>query len=154
MVLLFLEFLGTSELIVIALVALIIFGPRKLPDLGRSLGKSLGEFKRASEDFKRTWEREVEVDRIERDLRIKQEIASNPVMLSNETAANVAVVPPFNEHGSTSNGDAQQARTIARGTTTTPPGVAASEAMGDADASVPAADAKGAPEASRKQDWL
>ncbi|MBC7932393.1 MAG: twin-arginine translocase TatA/TatE family subunit [Rubrivivax sp.] len=56
------EFLGTTELMVIALVALIIFGPRKLPEIGRMLGKSLGEFKRASDDFKRTWEYEVELD--------------------------------------------------------------------------------------------
>jgi|GEM_PF-299620 len=56
------EFIGTSELMIIAVVALIIFGPRKLPEIGRSLGKSLGEFKRASEDFKRTWEYEVELE--------------------------------------------------------------------------------------------
>jgi TatA/E family protein of Tat protein translocase len=62
-VLLFLEFLGTSELMVIAVVALLLFGPRKLPDIGRTLGKSLAEFKRASDDFKRTWEYEVELER-------------------------------------------------------------------------------------------
>lgn len=56
------EFLGTSELLIILIVALILFGPRKLPELSRSLGKSLSEFKRASEDFKRTWEREVELE--------------------------------------------------------------------------------------------
>ena len=56
-------------MLVIAVVALIIFGPRKLPEIGRTVGKSLAEFKRASEDFKRTWEREVEIDRIESDLR-------------------------------------------------------------------------------------
>ncbi len=56
------EFIGTSELMIIAVVALIIFGPRKLPDLGRSLGRTLGEFKRASEDFKRTWEYEVDLE--------------------------------------------------------------------------------------------
>ena len=61
--LLFLEFLGTSELMVIAVVALLLFGPRKLPDIGRTLGKSLAEFKRASDDFKRTWEYEVELER-------------------------------------------------------------------------------------------
>jgi sec-independent protein translocase protein TatA len=61
--LLFLEFLGTSELLVIAAVALLLFGPRKLPDIGRTLGKSLAEFKRASDDFKRTWEYEVELER-------------------------------------------------------------------------------------------
>ncbi|MEO6393079.1 MAG: twin-arginine translocase TatA/TatE family subunit [Pyrinomonadaceae bacterium] len=57
-----LEFLGTTELMVILVVALIVFGPRKLPQLSRSLGKSLTEFRRASEDFKRTWEREVALD--------------------------------------------------------------------------------------------
>src|SRR3954471_3438115 len=61
-VLLILEFLGTTELMVIALVALIIFGPRKLPEIGRSVGKSIAEFKRASDDFKRTWEYEVEIE--------------------------------------------------------------------------------------------
>jgi len=38
------------------------FGPRKLPQLSRSLGKSLAEFRKASEDFKRTWEREVALE--------------------------------------------------------------------------------------------
>lgn len=54
------EGLGTNELILILIVALVIFGPRKLPQLSRSLGKSLADFKRASEDFKQTWEKEVE----------------------------------------------------------------------------------------------
>lgn len=56
------EFLGTSELMIIAVVALIIFGPRKLPEIGRSVGRAMSEFKRASEDFKRTWEYEVELE--------------------------------------------------------------------------------------------
>ena len=54
------EGLGTSELLLILVVALIIFGPRKLPQLSKSLGKSLADFKRASDDFKQTWEKEVE----------------------------------------------------------------------------------------------
>ena len=62
-VLLVFEFLGTTELMVIALVALVIFGPRKLPEIGRKMGQTLSEFKRASEDFKRTWEYEVETER-------------------------------------------------------------------------------------------
>lgn len=53
------EGLGTSELLMILVVALVIFGPRKLPQLSRSIGKSLANFKRASEDFKQTWEKEV-----------------------------------------------------------------------------------------------
>ena len=55
----FLESIGTTELLVILVVALVVFGPRKLPELGRSLGRSLGEFKRASDDLQRTWEKEV-----------------------------------------------------------------------------------------------
>jgi sec-independent protein translocase protein TatB len=64
------EFLGTSELLIILVVALILFGPRKLPQLSRQLGKSLGEFKRASEDFKRTWEKEVEMEKLEEEGRM------------------------------------------------------------------------------------
>ena len=60
--LLILDSLGTSELLLILVVALIFFGPRKLPQLSRQIGKSLAEFKRASEDFKRTWEREVALE--------------------------------------------------------------------------------------------
>ena len=59
MLLFIFEGLGTSELLLILIVALVIFGPRKLPQLSRSFGKSLANFKRASEDFKQTWEREV-----------------------------------------------------------------------------------------------
>ena len=57
------EFLGTTELLVIAVVALVLFGPRKLPEIGRTVGKAIGEFKRASDDFKRTWEYEVEIEK-------------------------------------------------------------------------------------------
>lgn len=64
----FLEFLGTTEFLVILFAALVLFGPRRLPQLSRSLGKSLSEFKRASEDFKRTWEREVDMDSVQREL--------------------------------------------------------------------------------------
>lgn len=60
--LLILESFGTSELLVILVVALIFFGPRKLPQLSRQIGKSLAEFRKASEDFKRTWEREVALE--------------------------------------------------------------------------------------------
>jgi TatA/E family protein of Tat protein translocase len=54
--------IGMPELIIIFVIALIIFGPRKLPELGRSLGKSLGEFKRASNDLRNTLEEEIRVE--------------------------------------------------------------------------------------------
>src|SRR6059058_617706 len=62
MFLLILDSLGNSELLLILAAALIFFGPRRLPQLSRQLGKSLHEFRRASEDFKRTWEREVNLE--------------------------------------------------------------------------------------------
>jgi Sec-independent protein translocase protein TatA len=43
-------------------MALVFFGPRKLPQISRSLGKNLAEFRRASEEFKRTWDREVTLE--------------------------------------------------------------------------------------------
>ena len=51
--------LGFQELVLIFLVALIVFGPRKLPDIGRSLGRALGEFRRATNELKTTLEDEV-----------------------------------------------------------------------------------------------
>jgi TatA/E family protein of Tat protein translocase len=50
------------ELIIILVIALIIFGPRKLPELGRSLGRSLNEFKRASTDLQNTLEQEIRLE--------------------------------------------------------------------------------------------
>ncbi len=55
--------LGWQEIIVIFIIALIVFGPRKLPELGKSLGKGLAEFKRASNELKQTWEDEVRLDK-------------------------------------------------------------------------------------------
>jgi sec-independent protein translocase protein TatA len=54
--------LGMPELLVILTLALIIFGPRKLPELGRSLGKSLGEFKRASNELRNTLDEEIRIE--------------------------------------------------------------------------------------------
>src|SRR4051812_35785518 len=54
--------IGMPELLIILTLALIVFGPRKLPELGRSLGKSLGEFKRASNELRNTLEEEVRVE--------------------------------------------------------------------------------------------
>ncbi len=54
--------LGMPEMLVILVIALIIFGPRKLPELGRSLGKSLAEFKKASNELRNTLEEEIRID--------------------------------------------------------------------------------------------
>jgi Tat protein translocase TatB subunit len=63
--------LGGPELFLIFVVALIVFGPRKLPEIGKSLGKMMGEFRRASNDFRNTIESEVEAEKIRDSLRIE-----------------------------------------------------------------------------------
>jgi TatA/E family protein of Tat protein translocase len=54
--------IGMPELVVIFFLALIIFGPRKLPELGKSLGRSLNEFRRASNELKNSLEDEIRVE--------------------------------------------------------------------------------------------
>jgi len=54
--------IGMPELVIILVIALIIFGPRKLPELGRSLGRSIGEFRRASNELRSTLEEEIRVE--------------------------------------------------------------------------------------------
>ena len=54
--------IGMPELIIIFVIALIIFGPRKLPELGKSLGRSLNEFKKASNDLQNTLEQEIKLE--------------------------------------------------------------------------------------------
>jgi len=64
--------LGMPELILIFVVALLLFGPRKMPQIGRSIGRAMGEFRRASNEFKRTIEDEGAADEIrdvEKDLK-------------------------------------------------------------------------------------
>jgi TatA/E family protein of Tat protein translocase len=64
--------IGMPELVIILVIALIIFGPRKLPELGRSLGRSLGEFKKASNELRSTLEEEVRVEE-QKEQRAKME---------------------------------------------------------------------------------
>ncbi len=54
--------IGMPELVIILVIALIIFGPRKLPELGKSLGRSLNEFKKASNDLQNTLEQEIRLE--------------------------------------------------------------------------------------------
>ena len=54
--------LGMPELIVIFVIALVVFGPRKLPELGRSLGRGIAEFKKATNELQSTLEQEIDAD--------------------------------------------------------------------------------------------
>ncbi|RQD58444.1 MAG: TatA/E family twin arginine-targeting protein translocase [Desulfonatronovibrio sp. MSAO_Bac4] len=77
--------IGTTEILVILVVALLVLGPKKLPEIARSLGKTLAEFKKVSTDVKRTIE--MEVDREEETRakrRIKKEMESKASKASPE----------------------------------------------------------------------
>jgi sec-independent protein translocase protein TatA len=76
--------LGMPELIVIFVIALIIFGPRKLPELGRSLGKSLAEFKRASNELKSTLEEEIRMEEQRGNLEASRAASATPVVAAPE----------------------------------------------------------------------
>ncbi|HEV7767823.1 MAG TPA: twin-arginine translocase TatA/TatE family subunit, partial [Thermoanaerobaculia bacterium] len=56
--------LGVPELLLIFIVILIVFGPRKIPEIGQTLGKALGEFRKATDDLKNTIEREVRLEEL------------------------------------------------------------------------------------------
>ena len=75
--------LGFPEMMFIFVLALILFGPKKLPEIGRQIGKGLSEFKRASREFQSQIEDEVR--KLELDSDIKNTIA--PISLSNTVTA-------------------------------------------------------------------
>ena len=83
--------LGLPELLLIFAVALIVFGPRKLPEIGRTLGKALGEFKKATDDLKNTIEREVHLE--ETKTIVTSAIAPSETVSRAEPAAPIAPPP-------------------------------------------------------------
>ena len=86
--------LGLPELMLIFVVALIVFGPKKLPEIGRTLGKALGEFKKATDELKNTIEREVRVE----ELKELKQVPSNFVAsVMNPPAETVSRTEPVAE---------------------------------------------------------
>jgi sec-independent protein translocase protein TatA len=83
--------LGMPEILMILVIALIIFGPRKLPELGKTLGQSLAQFRKASEDFKRQWEDEVELEK----RRLDAPPVPPPVERPNDTGPDTASVEEY-----------------------------------------------------------
>lgn len=86
--------LGIPELIIIFVIALLVFGPKKLPDLGKSIGRAMAEFKKASDDFQesvksemRDVEKSVDLDQIKKlgepDLSVSSGALANPVDAQN-----------------------------------------------------------------------
>jgi Tat protein translocase TatB subunit len=87
--------LGGPELFLILVVALIVFGPRKLPEIGKSLGRMMAEFRKASNEFKRTIENEVEADKLRESMRV--ELPRLHEVSSSVPAAPVGEVAPAAE---------------------------------------------------------
>lgn len=93
MFLLILESLGSTELLFILVMALVFFGPRKLPQISRSLGKNIADFRRASEDFKRTWDKEARLEEPSTVVVNDGVLADDNSILGNEQAGQL-VGPP------------------------------------------------------------
>lgn len=90
--------LGMPELVIIMVIALIVFGPRKLPELGRSLGKSIGEFRKASNELKHTLDEEIRMEE-QKEQRSKVAAEQNSAIAAAEAAAPVA--PTTADEGAT-----------------------------------------------------
>ena len=88
--------IGMPELIIILVIALIIFGPRKLPELGKSLGRSLNEFKKASQDLQNTLEQEIKIEE------------------QKETQAKITPVTPIDTPAVVVDADAAPSQTVSR----------------------------------------
>jgi TatA/E family protein of Tat protein translocase len=131
---LILDSLGSTELLFILVIALIFFGPRKLPQLARSMGKGLAEFRKASDDFKRTWEREValETARLESTENPVLDDESNPLPSDSETIDQPLIEPAAPDN------------VIARQNSYQPSAVPVSDVNTD----------DSSPEQLRKHDWL
>ncbi len=85
--------IGMPELIIIFVIALIIFGPRKLPELGRSLGKSLAEFKKASNELKSTLEEEIRLEETRSTLEASKAAAAAATATASSTTVPHAEAP-------------------------------------------------------------
>jgi sec-independent protein translocase protein TatA len=82
--------IGMPEMIIILVIALIIFGPRKLPELGRSLGRSINEFKKASNELRSTLEDEIRVEE-RKEQQAKVETEQKPAAAATAAVSTVPV---------------------------------------------------------------
>jgi len=81
--------LGMQEIMIIFILALIVFGPRKLPEIGKTIGKGLAEFKRASNELKATWEEEVNLDKEKESLSEIVKDITNPTEILDDISQSI-----------------------------------------------------------------
>jgi Tat protein translocase TatB subunit len=91
------ENIGTSELILVGIVALIFLGPRKLPEMARKMGKMMADFRATTNEFKSTWEREVNFEEEERAIRTGELSTSPTVARENSILGPAPAVAPSPE---------------------------------------------------------
>ncbi|MBK9214554.1 MAG: twin-arginine translocase subunit TatB [Chloracidobacterium sp.] len=103
MLLFIFESIGTSELILVGVIALIFLGPRRLPDIARKIGKITAEFRGTANEFKETWQREVDfeeeakafdVDAIETETVARDDLKKLRLVKSSDDAPEVREVDP------------------------------------------------------------
>ena len=93
MFLFILESIGTSELILVGIVALIFLGPRKLPELAKKAGKIMSEFRGTANEFKQTWEKEVNFEEEAKSLSLSS-LDEEPVARVDSMATPAVPDPP------------------------------------------------------------
>lgn len=87
-----------TELFFIGVVALIVFGPRKLPQMARTIGKAMAEFRKATSDFKETWEKEVDFEEFKDEGKIKPILAiDNSISKVDEKQPDQIALPEISE---------------------------------------------------------
>ena len=108
--------LGVPELLFILVLALLIFGPRKLPEIGRTMGKALGEFRRATSDLKRTLDTELSAEEISRpDPPVKATIPTNSTPDSEAAGSEPRSAESTQEVESESSGDSFESSPESKG---------------------------------------
>ena len=94
--------LGFQELMLIFIIALIVFGPKKLPELGKTIGKGLAEFRRASNELRNTWEEEVRLEELKKYEKMADPYEDLNKPAGTPTGGNYALASPGNSHAATS----------------------------------------------------
>ncbi|MEO8379069.1 MAG: twin-arginine translocase TatA/TatE family subunit, partial [Acidobacteriota bacterium] len=86
--------LGVPELLLIFAVILIVFGPRRIPEIGRTLGKAMGEFRKATDDLKNTIEREVRLEELKQIAPVSMAEFTTPYASVSRTEPALVAAPP------------------------------------------------------------
>ncbi len=88
------ESIGTSELILVGIIAMVLLGPRKLPELAKKAGKIMSEFRGTATEFRQTWEKEVNFEEEAKSLSLSN-LDAEPIARDDSVAspATTTVIP-------------------------------------------------------------